>query len=167
MKNIISILTMCCILATTFTDAQAFSTTSIKDTATRFSDVGSKAFDGYGGYKDAKENKDEGTNKAINQGVYTATTVTAGVSAAAINGAGSLAGYAGVSSAVSSLGLGGVTTSIAGAMGSSASGAAATAVVTSVVGGPLVMGAILVAGTAGATYGLYKCGQALGKWLSD
>lgn len=47
------------------------------------------------------KNKDEGTNKAIMQGVYTATTVATGVSIAAINGAGSLAGYAGMSSAVS------------------------------------------------------------------
>ena len=37
-------------------------------------------------------------------------------------------------------------------MGSSATGAAATAAVTSAVGGPFVMGALLVGGTTATTY---------------
>ena len=78
-----------------------------------------------------------------------------------------MTGYAGMASTVSSLGLGSVTTSVAGAMGSSATGAAATAVVTSAVGGPLVMLGIIVAGSAGIGYGVYKGGQAIYSWVND
>jgi hypothetical protein len=67
-----------------------------------------------------------------------------------------LAGYAGIASAVSQLGLGGLTTALAGMMGSSVAGAAATAVVTSAVGGPVVMGALLASGTGAAAFGTYK-----------
>ncbi len=81
---------------------------------------------------------------------------------AAMAGAGSLAGYAGAASAVSSLGLSSVTTAIAGALGSSATGAAATAVVVSAVGGPVVFGAAVVAGTGVLGYGLYRIGEAIG-----
>jgi hypothetical protein len=68
-----------------------------------------------------------------------------------------------MASAVSSFGLGGITTAIAGAMGSSATGAAATAVVTAAVGGPLAMGAIIAGGTGAAAYGLYR----LGGWIGE
>ena len=52
-------------------------------------------------------------------------------------------------------------------MESSATGAAATAVVTSAVGGPLVMFGIIVAGSAGIGYGVYKGGQAIYSWVND
>jgi hypothetical protein len=52
-------------------------------------------------------------------------------------------------------------------MGSSATGAAATALVTGAVGCPVVMGGILIVGTAAAGYGLYKGGQVVWKWVSD
>jgi hypothetical protein len=167
MKNSIIIFTTLCILAVTPVGAQAFGLKIIEETVTKISKVESTVNKGHKGFKDAKNKTDDSMNTAIQEGAWTAGTVTYGVGAATAHGAGSLAGYAGMASAVSNLGLGGVTTSIAGAMGSSASGAAATAVVTSVVGGPLVMGAILVMGTAGAAYGVYKGGQAVAKWMTD
>lgn len=88
---------------------------------------------------------------------------TSAIASAAAAGAGSLAGYAGMASAVSSLGLGGATTAIAGAMGSSVSGAAATAVVTSALGGPVIAGAILTGGAGlivgGAVYITWQLGK--------
>jgi hypothetical protein len=50
-------------------------------------------------------------------------------------------------------------------MGSNVAGAAATAVVTSAVGGRVVMGAILVGGTAATAYGVYQAGNWVGKQL--
>ncbi len=91
--------------------------------------------------------------KSLETGVKTAVVVGTSVSCASVAGAGSLASYAGIASAVSSLGLGSATTAIAGAMGSSLAGVAATSVVTAAVGGPVVMGAILVGGTEKAAYG--------------
>lgn len=74
-------------------------------------------------------------------------------------------------SAVSNLGLGSVTTAIAGAMGSHVTGAAATAVVTSAVGGPVAMGALIATGTGLAAFGSYKIGkitvQQLGDWAES
>lgn len=64
-----------------------------------------------------------------------------------------------MASAVSTMGLGGATTAIAGAMGSSVTGAAATAVVTAAVGGPVVTGAILFGGAGATAYGAYKVGN--------
>lgn len=71
-------------------------------------------------------------------------------------GAGPLAGYAGMASAVSQLGIGGLVTSMAGFFGSSATGAAATAVVTSAVGGPIVMAIILAGGIAVVNIGKHQ-----------
>jgi hypothetical protein len=70
-----------------------------------------------------------------------------------------------MAAAVSSLGLGGATTAIAGMMGTNVAGAAATAVVTSAVGGAVVMGAILAGGTAASAYGVYQAGKWVGKQL--
>ncbi|MGA1263770.1 MAG: hypothetical protein ACO331_07655 [Prochlorothrix sp.] len=70
--------------------------------------------------------------------------IVSAIQAASVAGAGSLAGYAGMASAVSHLGLGSATTMIAGLLGSHATGAAATSVVVSFVGGPVVMTAIVV-----------------------
>jgi hypothetical protein len=121
--------------------------------------------------KDGYDNPDKGHVEALkNAGMDAAVptgVIVYSTGMAAAHGAGGLAGYAGIASAVSNLGLGGVTTGIAGAMGSSASGAAATAVVTSAVGGPLVMGGILVGGTVLAGYGLYKGGQVVYKLAKD
>jgi len=100
-----------------------------------------------------------GHYNAATDGAITSGIVGYSVYSAGAAGAGFLTGYASIASAVSSMGLGGVTTTIAGAMGSQATGAAATALVTSAVGGPVVMGAILIGGTAAASYGLFKCGQ--------
>jgi hypothetical protein len=82
--------------------------------------------------------------------------LTADIASASAAGAGSLAGYAGTAAAVSHLGLGGITTAIAGMMGSHAAGAAATALVTSLVGGPLIMGALIAGGVGVAAYGKHK-----------
>lgn len=114
-----------------------------------------------------EEKRGEAATEALFGGAFTAGVIAKSAYCASAAGAGALTGYAGIAGAVSSLGLGGVTTAIAGAMGSSATGAAATAVVTSAVGGPVVMGAILVGGTAAASYGIYKGGQALWKWISE
>lgn len=129
--------------------------------------AGSYALTARDGYNNSvKSNTSALTGAAADAAIPTAyigytTCVAAG------KGAGSLAGYAGMASAVSKLGLGGVTSAVAGAMGSSASGAAATAVVTSAVGGPLVMGGIIVGGTVLTGYGFYKGGQAIRRWVTD
>jgi len=92
------------------------------------------------------------TGKAIEEGIESTVTVSKAVTSAGMAGAGALTGYAGIASAVSQLGLGSLTTAIAGMMGSNVAGAAATAVVTSAVGGPIVMGGIIVVGTAGVAF---------------
>jgi hypothetical protein len=104
-------------------------------------------------------NPDPATWAAIEKSGKAAFIVTEALTAAAANGAGTLTGYAGIASAVSHLGLGGLTTAVAGFMGSHTAGAAATAVVTSALGGPVVMGTLLVAGTAAAVFGGHKLVQ--------
>ncbi|MBW4624752.1 MAG: hypothetical protein KME49_04380 [Brasilonema octagenarum HA4186-MV1] len=107
----------------------------------------------------------------IEKGATSAFTITKAVTSASTAGAGALAGYAGTASAVSQLGVGGLTTAIAGMMGSTVTGAAATAVVTSAVGGPLVMGALLVGGTGAVAFGsdkLLRLGfEHLGNWAES
>ena len=110
-------------------------------------------------YLDQLNGVDGGTLEAVTQGAESAITIYTTVTSASTAGAGSLAGYAGIASAVSQLGLGGLTQAIAGMMGSSVTGAAATAVVTSTVGGPLVMGALLVGGTSATVFGTYELGK--------
>ncbi|MBR8835853.1 MAG: hypothetical protein DSM106950_17990 [Stigonema ocellatum SAG 48.90 = DSM 106950] len=121
--------------------------------------------DAFDGFYDGLEGDDRSAEKTIQAGINTAAVVGTSVGCAAAAGAGSLAGYAGMASAVSSMGLGGATTAIAGAMGTNVAGAAATAVVTSAVGGPVVMGTILVSGAAATAYGLYQAGNWVGKQL--
>lgn len=99
------------------------------------------------------DEEDHSLREAGCTAAVTAGTAGVAVGTAASAGAGTLAGYAGMASTVSSLGLGPVTTFVAGAMGSSATGAAATTMVVSAVGGPVIFAGILAAGTA---YGLYK-----------
>ena len=122
-------------------------------------------------YIDYSQGKDGAAWEAMSQGAEAAFAIADAVGAASAAGAGSLAGYAGMASVVSHLGLGSLMTAIAGGMGSNVAGAAATAVVTSAVGGPVVMGAIL-AGSVGATaFGTYKLGQLtldkLGGWAES
>lgn len=116
-----------------------------------------------GGLEDGVEGRDRSNQKATKAGLVTTVLVATSVTSAASAGAGTLAGYAGIASAVSSMGLGGVTTAIAGAMGTNVFGAAATAVVTSAVGGPAVMGVILIGGTAATAYGTYEAAHWIGK----
>lgn len=120
---------------------------------------------------------DDAVVEGVTKSTVAAGTIGAATVSAAAAGAGSLAGYAGMASAVSSLGLGSVTTAGASLLGySGLTGAAATAACTAAVGGPLIMGG-LVAGVVGATgYGLYKgAGYAsdclkntsVGRWTTD
>lgn len=111
------------------------------------------------------DEEDHSLREAGKAGIVSAGTVGVATTHAIIAGAGPLASYAGTASAVSSLGLGGVTTAVAGAMGSSATGAAATSLVVGAVGGPVIFAGILIGGTAIATYGLYKAGQSAMKSL--
>ncbi|HEY9802585.1 MAG TPA: hypothetical protein V6D25_19640 [Leptolyngbyaceae cyanobacterium] len=110
-------------------------------------------------YSDHLNGINGGTWDAIATGAESFITVGTAITSASTAGAGSLAGYAGIASAVSQMGLGGVTQAIAALMGSSVTGAAATAVVTSTVGGPLVMGTLLVGGTSAAAFGTYELGK--------
>ena len=122
-------------------------------------------------YLDNLYDKDSSKWEAIGAGVEATATIAGSIASASAAGAGSLAGYAGMASAVSQLGLGSLTTLIAGMMGSSVSGAAATAVVTSAVGGPITMGAIIVGGTGATVFGTYELGkftvQRLGTWAES
>ncbi|WP_413269506.1 hypothetical protein [Floridanema aerugineum] len=110
-------------------------------------------------YFDQLNGIDNSTWAAIEQGVTSTYAITQAINSASAAGAGSLAGYAGIASAVSELGLGGLMTTIAGMMGSNVAGAAATAVVTSAVGGPAVMGILIAGGTSGSFFLIYKLGK--------
>jgi hypothetical protein len=105
---------------------------------------------------------------AIADGVGSTIMITEAVKAASTAGAGSLTEYAGVAAVISKLGLGSFTKIIAGMMGKSVVGAAATSVVTAAVGGPIVMGTLLVGGTVSTAYGIYELGnftvEKLGNW---
>ncbi|WP_157462218.1 hypothetical protein [Crinalium epipsammum] len=107
-------------------------------------------------YSDHVNGIDNSQWNSLQKGAASTFTILQAVNSASVAGAGALSGYAGIASAISQLGLGGLTTSVAGLLGSSATGAAATAVVTSFVGGPLVMTALLVGGTGAVTWGGYK-----------
>ncbi|MCT7956689.1 hypothetical protein [Laspinema palackyanum] len=121
-------------------------------------------------YQDMSTGIDGSSWSAIEEGAGTTVLLFQTITSASAAGAGNLAGYAGIASAVSQLGLGGLTTTLASVLGSSATGAAATAVVTSAVGGPLVMAGLLAGGTAATTYGTYKVGvfvaEKLGEWAA-
>ena len=117
------------------------------------------------GFVDAQNGQDMSTEKAIKVAAATTGVIVERVASASLAGAGSLAGYTGMASAVSSVGLGGATTAIAGALGSNVAGAAATAVVTSAVGGPVVMGGILAVGAGAAVYSLYQVGHWAGRQI--
>lgn len=119
-------------------------------------------------YLDKVQGGDSSSWTAIEKGADATVVILRSVTSASAAGAGALSGYAGIASTVSQLGLGGLTQLIAGWLGSSASGAAATAVVTSAVGGPAVMGFLLVGGTGAAVYGGYQIGKiVIGNYLQE
>jgi hypothetical protein len=114
-----------------------------------------------------------GTNSsqwdALLKGAEAAVIIGQAMIAASAAGAGPLTGYAGIASAVSTLGLGPIVTATAATFfGSSAIGAAATSVVTSAVGGPFVMAAvitsILASAVFAANYLAWTVAAQLGDW---
>jgi hypothetical protein len=118
-------------------------------------------------YSDSVQGVDGATWAAIEKGAETTFAVAEAVMSASAAGAGSLSGYAGIASVVAHLGLGSVTTSIAGLLGSNVAGAAATSVVTASVGGPVVMGALLAGGAVATAYGTYELGKFSADKFSD
>lgn len=110
-------------------------------------------------YSDSVQGINQSQWSTLLKGADATLKVAGAVQGASLAGAGSLAGYAGLASAVSQLGLGSAMTTVAGLLGSNVAGAAATSVVTATVGGPVVMGAILVGGLALTEYGVYELGQ--------
>lgn len=118
-------------------------------------------------YRDMSQGLDNATWMTLQKGAGATFVLIQSVTTASLAGAGSLSGYAGIASAVSQLGLGGLTQLVAGWLGSNVTGAAATAVVTSAVGGPLVMAALLVGGTGAVAYGSYLASQLVAGQLED
>ncbi len=118
-------------------------------------------------YRDMNNGIDTSSWSAIEEGAGTTLLLFHTITSASAAGAGNLAGYAGIASAVSQLGLGGLTTTLASVLGSGATGAAATAVVTSAVGGPLVMAGLLTGGTAVTAYGSYKLSVFVAEKLAE
>jgi hypothetical protein len=123
---------------------------------------------GVGGLLDGARGEDNSVATAKNQAIGASVVVGTAVISASGAGAGALAGYAGLASAVSTLGGGAVTTAIASAAGLTAAsgaplaGAAATTAVVSLVGGPVVAAGLVVASVAGVGYGVYKAANWLG-----
>ena len=142
---------------------QTLSNKQLIEEAKKFLNIEPKMF--CQAYSDNLSNIDSSKWKTIEKGLTSTFTISQAIASASAAGAGPLAGYAGIASAVSQLGLGGITTAIAGMMGSSVTGAAATAVVTSAIGGPIVMSALLVGGTSAATFGTYELGKFAAKRL--
>ena len=106
---------------------------------------------------------------ALLKGAEAAVIIGQAMIAASAAGAGTLTGYAGIASAVSTLGLGPIVTATAATLlGSSAVGAAATSVVTSAVGGPLVMAAVIISilasSVAASNYLAWIVAAQLGDW---
>lgn len=125
------------------------------------------------GLWDGKKGKDKSISKAKFKALSSSAVVGTSVASAGAAGAGALTGYAGMASAVSTLGLGGLTTSAAAGMGLTAAtgaplvGAAATTAVTAAVGGPIVAGALVVGTATASTYGVYKVGNMAVKALRN
>lgn len=104
-------------------------------------------------YLDFKNGTDSSLWDGVLEGGLAVAKIGQAIGSAFGAGAGSLSGYAGIASMVSHAGLGGLTSTIAGLLGSNVSGAAATAVVTSTVGGPVVMSGLIVAGLGATAIG--------------
>jgi hypothetical protein len=118
-------------------------------------------------YLAVKNGNDSSQWDAIIKGGTSAVTIGQAINSASIAGAGSLTGYAGIASAISQLGLGGLTQAAAGFLGSNAAGAAATAVVTSAVGGPIVMAALVAVGLGVTTFGTGELTKFIADKLGD
>lgn len=110
-------------------------------------------------YSDSVQGIDQSKWNMLSKGADATWKIAGTIHSASIAGAGPLAGYAGLASAVSQLGLGNIMTTVAGLMGSNVAGAAATSVVTASVGGPVVMGAMIAGGLALTEYGVYELAQ--------
>lgn len=110
-------------------------------------------------YYDAINDIDDSTRDAIRSSSATAFEIAWAMLMTYYAGAGALTGHAAVAAIISKMGLGNITTTIAHMMGRNVFGAAATAVVTSTVGGPMVMAALLAGGVGLTTYEVYKLGQ--------
>jgi len=117
----------------------------------------------------------KGDQVAYDQSSAAVTAAIGAAKASAIaSGAGAgIASYAGLASCVSSLGLGSAVTTatsmagITAASGAPLVGAAATAALTTAIGGPAVAGAVLAGGVGAGAYGAYKITYATGAWLAD
>lgn len=126
---------------------------------------------GVEGLVDGARGKDNSAKVVKRQTVGATVVVGGAVLSASASGAGALAGYAGLASAVSTLGGGAATTAIASAAGLTAAsgaplmGAAATTALVSVVGGPVVAAGLVVGSVAAAGYGVYKASSWLGRTL--
>lgn len=118
-------------------------------------------------YVDMLNGTDSSAWDAIKAAISSSLTIAGAATSASAAGAGALTGYAGIASAVSQLGLGGLMTTVAGMMGSSAAGAAATAVVTAAVGGPLVMAGLMTVGLGAAAFGTSKLATSSVEKLED
>lgn len=99
---------------------QLLSNKQLVEGAKRFANTTPESF--CRAYHDKLEGIDNSTWAAIEEGATSVFTITQAITSASSAGAGALAGYAGIASAVAHLGLGGLTTAIAGMMGSSATG---------------------------------------------
>ncbi|MES2644203.1 MAG: hypothetical protein V4850_32255 [Myxococcota bacterium] len=123
------------------------------------------------GLRDGANGVDRSGATAVRHGMRAVGVLGAGTAGAALAGAGSLTGYAGLATGVSTLGLGGATTTIASVAGLTAAtgaplaGAAATSAVVAAVGGPLIAAAAVVGGVAAVGYGIYKAGSWIGEAL--
>jgi len=118
-------------------------------------------------YTDSLAGQDKSKWLALKASAESAASVVGAISAASTAGAGNLAGYAGINGLIAHVGLGGVTTIIAHLLGHRVAGAAATSVVTAAMGGPIVMGSILVVSAGLTTFGVYKAGKLVTKELGD
>lgn len=130
------------------------SNASMLKTTQQFLSISPETFcDAYNNYANGI---DQSVWISIEKGASTTFTVLMAISHASLVGAGPLAGYAGLASVVSQLGLSGIVTTIAGLLGSSTTGAAATAVITSAVGGPVMMAIIIGGGLVAFHVGTHK-----------
>ncbi len=124
------------------------------------------------GLRDGAAGEDHAARAAIRHGTGAAAVVGISAASAAAAGAGALTGYAGMAAAVSTLGLGGVTTTLASAAGitaasgASLAGAAATTALTAAVGGPVVAAGLVVGVVAATGYGLYRTAHWIGAKLA-
>lgn len=102
---------------------------------------------------------DPAVREGFVSGIGAGATIAYGTVRAASKGAGARAAYSGINSAVSSQGLGAVTNLGARLLGTAASGAAATSLCVSAVGGPVVATGLVVVATGALAYTAYKAAE--------